>query len=121
MATTENLEHLEAQTLAVWNRHVVAGMAGDIETVMSDFSEESVYSTPQGVLIGLSAIRGFFENLFAMLHGNPQSTVINLQTIHKDVVVCNFTTQPLGLTFHDTAVVRNGKFVLSCTVAYPTS
>ncbi|WP_158790495.1 nuclear transport factor 2 family protein [Granulicella sp. L60] len=121
MTTTENSEHLETQTLAVWNRHVAAAQAGDIETVMSDFSEESVYSTPQGVLIGSSAIRGFFENLFAMLRGKPESTVVHFQTIHKDVVVCNFTIHSLGLTFHDTSVVRNGKFVLSCTVAYPAS
>jgi hypothetical protein len=36
-------------------------------------------------------------------------------------VVCNFTIASTGLTFHDSAIERNGKFVFFCTVAYPAS
>jgi hypothetical protein len=87
---------------------------------MDDFGEDSVIITTDGVIAGKAAIREFFE---AFLAGFDQaaieSTVVNAQTIHDDVVFANFTIGTAGLTFQDTAVIRKDRIKVLTTVGYP--
>jgi len=111
---------LAAETTAVWNRHVERAMAGDLDAVMEDFAEDSVIITADGVIAGKDAIRKFFEDFLAGFdQAAIESTVVNAQTIHDDVVFSNFTIGTAGLTFQDTAVVRDDTIKVLTTVSYP--
>jgi hypothetical protein len=110
-----------AECRTVWGRHVRAAVAGDIDAVMSDFTDHSAIITADSVLAGTSAIRGFFEKLLGGLDQQAhQSTVMNAEMVHGDTLVANFTIGSIGRTFHDTAVIREGKFAVLSTVNYPT-
>ncbi len=105
-----------AATRAVWEQHVAAATAGDIDAVMADFTDQSAIVTTDGALVGLDRIRGFFADFLAA--GSPDDAVaVNAFIVHDDVVVFNFTVA--GQTFHDTAVVRDGKIAVLTTVGYP--
>lgn len=111
---------LAAKTTAVWNRHVERAMAGDLDAVMEDFAEDSVIITADGVIAGKDAIRRFFEDFLAGFdQAAIESTVVNAQTIHDDVVFSNFTIGTVGLTFQDTAVIRDDRIKVLTTVSYP--
>lgn len=111
---------MSGETAVVWQRHVERATAGDLDAVMEDFADDSVIITTDGVIAGKAAIRAFFEEFLA---GYDQaaiaSTVVNAQSIHDDVVVANFTIGTAGLTFHDTAVIRDNRIKVLATVAYP--
>ena len=40
------------------------------------------------------------------------------EIVHDDVVVFNFTIADLGQTFHDTAVIRDGRIAVLSTMSY---
>ena len=107
----------ETDARAVWQRHVQAASSGDIEAVMQDFDESSAIITPEGVHSGTAAIRGFFEEFLGGL--DPAEVVVNAELVHDDVVVFNFTVGDPGLTFHDTALIRDGRIAVLSTVSYP--
>jgi hypothetical protein len=115
------LADVSSDSAAVWHRHVERAVAGDIDAVMEDFAEDSVIITSQGVLEGKAAIRQFFE---AFLGDYDQaaidSTVVNTETIHGDVVVFNFTVGSAGMTYQDTAVIGDDRIRVLTTVGYPT-
>ena len=48
------------QTEATLGHHLQALTVKDIEAVLSDYSEESILFTPNGVITGLDQLRGFF-------------------------------------------------------------
>lgn len=107
-------------TKAVWAQHVARATAGDIDAVMEDFSDDSVMVTPRGSLEGKTAIRGFFEEFLAGFTPEiAESTVVNSETVHGKVVVFNFTIGAAGRTFHDTALIEDGKIKVLATVDYP--
>jgi len=110
----------EAASRAVWERHVQAATAGDIDGVMADFSEQSAIITTDGVISGTADIRRFFEDLLGGLEpGALDTTVPNAEITHGDVLVANFTISAVGRTFHDTAVIRDDRFLVLTTVNYP--
>ena len=55
-------------TEAVRNHHLESFGAGDLDGLMEDYTEDSVFITPDGAPTGLDSIRGafapFFEGLF---------------------------------------------------------
>ena len=107
-------------TTAVWNRHVERATAGDLDAVMEDFAEDSVIITTDGVIAGRQAIRQFFADFLAGFdQAAIESTVVNAQTIHDDVVFANFTIGSAGMTFQDTAVIRDDRIKVLSTVGYP--
>jgi hypothetical protein len=54
-----------AKTQAVIERHLAAFAAGDVEALLSDYTDNSVLFTANGPLIGAGQIRGFMTDLFA--------------------------------------------------------
>lgn len=120
VAATPALADMAAESAAVWKRHVERAIAGDLDAVLDDFGEDSVIITADGVIAGKAAIREFFE---AFLAGFDQaaidSIVVNQETIHDNVVVSNFTVGAIGMTFHDTAVIRDDRIRVLATVGYP--
>lgn len=111
---------MSAETAKVWERHVSRAMAGDLDAVMEDFGDDSAVITPDGVLEGKAAIRGFFADFLAAFDAAAmKSTVVNVETVHDDVVVSNFTIGTLGRTFQDTAIVRDDRIRVLTTIGYP--
>jgi ketosteroid isomerase-like protein len=109
----------EAASRAVWERHVQAATAGDIDAVMADFTEESAIITTDGVISGTADIRRFFEDLLGGLAaGALETTVSNAEFTHGNVLVANFTIGAVGRTFQDTAVIRDDRFLVLTTVNY---
>ena len=109
-----------AASRAVWERHVQAAVAGDLDAVMADFTEESAIITTDDVISGMADIRRFFEELLGSLEpGALATTVPNAEIIHGNVLVANFTIGAVGRTFHDTAVIRDDHFAVLTTVNYP--
>jgi hypothetical protein len=51
----------ERSAAAVLDHHVQAFAAGDIEAMLSDYTGDSVFITPQGILNGPAEIRPLFE------------------------------------------------------------
>ena len=68
-------------TQDVLNHHLACFAATDLEGTLSDYSEDAVIMTPQGVFKGLSEIRMFFENGYAEF-GQPGTQF----TMHKMIV-----------------------------------
>ena len=86
-----------AASRAVWERHVQAATAGDVDGVMADFTEESAIITTDGVISGTADIRRFFEELLGGLEpGALDTTVPNAEITHGDVLVANFTIGAIG-------------------------
>jgi len=108
------------ESRAVWERHLAAATAGDIDAVMEDFDEESAIVTTGGILEGPDAIRGFFEEFLAGAPDEANETVVvNAFVVHDDVVVFNFTIGAIGRSFHDMAIIRDGRIAILTTVDYP--
>lgn len=109
-----------AETRAVWERHLAAATAGDIDAVMEDFTDASAIVTTGGVLAGRDAIRGFFEEFLAGGSDEAnESVVVNAFVVHDDVVVFNFTIGAIDRSFHDTALIRDGRIAVLSTLDYP--
>jgi uncharacterized protein (TIGR02246 family) len=104
------------ESKAVWDRHVQAALSGDLDAVMKDFTEDSVILTAGGVIEGKAAIRAFFEAFLDGATTAAAETVVNHEIIHDDIVVFNFSEG--GRTFHDTAVIANGKIMVISTIDY---
>jgi uncharacterized protein (TIGR02246 family) len=103
-------DHTRA-TQAVLDHHSKALLAGDLDGVMADYSEDSVFITNLGgVMKGLDAIRSAFAAAgdFA---GHQETSVC------VDGEFAYITWKMTGITFAaDTFVVRDGTIVLQ-TVA----
>lgn len=108
-----------AATKAVWDRHVQAAVAGDIDAVMADFTEDSAIITPDGVIAGRPAIRKFFVAFLAAAEEAGGSPMVNFEIVHDNIVVFNFTDAAKESTYHDTAVIADGKIEIISTIGYP--
>jgi hypothetical protein len=113
------LADMSAASKAVWDRHVQAATAGDLDAVMEDFTEASVIITAAGPIKGKAAIRAFFEDFFAAVPEDAGAFVVNREIVHDRVIVYNFSGA--GRTFHDTAIVEDGKIAILSTVDYPAT
>ncbi len=104
---------------AVWHRHLESALSGNLDAVMADFADHSVIMTPEGIIEGKVAIRGFFERLLAGMSPEVAETIaVNADLVRGKVVLFNFTVGAAGRTFHDTAVIEHGKIVALTTVDY---
>lgn len=105
-------------TQQVWDQHVTAATTGDLDTVMADFTEQSAIITRDGVIAGLADIRAFFEAFLAPpADGIEVPVTVDGQQVHGEIVTFTFTAG--DRTFHDVALVRNGKIVTIATIDYP--
>jgi ketosteroid isomerase-like protein len=118
--TTQVVAGDKATTEKVLTHHLTTFGAGDLEGVLSDYTEDSVVIIPNGVLRGKEAIKGLFTALIAEF-GKP-GTKFNMrqQTVEGDVayIVWDAETPDNVYVFAtDTLVVNNGKIKYQ-TVAF---
>lgn len=107
------------QTEETLNNHIYAFAQGDIDAIIADYAEESIFFTPEGTLHGKAEIRRLFEQLLADFP--PGSEVeITQQLIEGETayVVWNGESQKLKIPFAtDTLLIREGKIVIQTFAA----
>jgi ketosteroid isomerase-like protein len=70
------------QTADTLQHHLAAVMQGDLDAILSDYTDESVLFLPDGTLHGRDAVRNFFTRLFATL---PADWSAQFKMIRQDV------------------------------------
>jgi len=99
------------ETRAVVERHMTALQSGDIDLVMEDYTDESVFIINLGgVFKGRAAIRPFFE-----ASGSMPGFVETAAYAEGDAYFVTWTAEGIDLGC-DTIVVRDGKIVLQTVV-----
>jgi ketosteroid isomerase-like protein len=104
---TEGVDVSSDETQAVVDHHMAALQAGDIDTVMEDYTDESVFIINLGgVFTGRDAIRPFFE-ASGQMPGFTQTAA----HVAGDTFYVTWTAD--GIAFGtDTLVVRDGKIAV---------
>lgn len=99
-------------TLETLTRHLQAIPQG-VDAIMDDYTDESVLFTPGATLVGLGAIRGFFESFIA---SSPPELIAALRVIHSDVrgevAYILWQAEPFIPLATDTFVIRDGKILV---------
>jgi ketosteroid isomerase-like protein len=108
-------------TRQVFEHHSRALGRGDVDEILSDYTEESVLITPNAVLKGHKAIRGAFEGYVAGLF-KPGTYEFTLDTLSVEGEIayaiwhakCASANIVLGT---DTFVVKDGKIAVQTFAA----
>ena len=99
------------QTRAVVERHMAALRSGDLDRVMEDYTDESVFIINLGgVFVGAEAIRPFFE-----ASGSMPGFAETASYAEGDTFFVTWTAEGIDLG-SDTIVVRDGKIVIQTVV-----
>ncbi len=102
----------EKTTEAVVGHHVQALMAGDIDEIMKDYTEESVVFSPNGTVKGLTAIRGSFTAIVGMLTPEVMGNMKVIKADNSGEYSYTLWSALPAVTFGgDTFHVRNGKII----------
>lgn len=102
------------ETKAVLDHHTVALEGGDLDDIMSDYTEDSVFiSNLGGVMKGLDAIRG----VFAMTVGGMAGYEAGIEHVDGDIAFVTWKAEGIALGT-DTFVVRDGKIAAQTVVLH---
>jgi uncharacterized protein (TIGR02246 family) len=105
----------------VFEHHLGAFSAGDLDGILSDYTDDSILIVSDGALKGRQAIRGFFEGVLASLF-TPGTYEFTMDTLHvvNDVVylVWHATCASADIVFAaDTVLIKNGKIAVQTFAA----
>ena len=67
----------ETSAAAVLDHHVQAFAAGDVDAMLADYTEDSVFITPRGILKGPAEIRPLFEAMIEEFSSPDASSIIH--------------------------------------------
>ena len=110
------------QTEATLAHHSEAMMSGDIDAILSDYTEESILFTPNGPARGLQQIRSRFEAILGFLPPGMQDALeIVRQSVEGEVAYLLWKAEPFAPLGTDTFIVRNGKIITQTFAAYMPS
>ena len=103
------------QTAAILTHHLEAFGAGDVDRLLSDYTEDSVIITPDGVLRGLDQLRPLFEHFVTEI-APPGEYEIELtqQVIDGETAYITWKLESAGYSIPfgtDTFVIRDGKIM----------
>src|SRR5712664_4357482 len=103
-----------ATTQDVLAPHLTRVGKGDLAGMMADYAAESRFFTPDGLLRGSEAIRGFFRRLFEEFAKPGMSFEMLRQEVDGDTAYIVWKAETADDRFElgsDTFIVRNGKIV----------
>jgi ketosteroid isomerase-like protein len=106
---------MATNTKDVLAHHMTCFDKGDLAGIMSDYTSDSRLFTPDGVLRGSGAIRGFFQRLFEEFAKPGMSFEMLRQDVDGEVAYIVWKAETAANRFElgtDTFVVRNGKIVI---------
>jgi ketosteroid isomerase-like protein len=100
-------------TRQIVEHHLGALGAGNLDAILSDYTDASILISPDGALRGRQAIRGFFEGALASLF-KPGTYEFTMDTLHvvDDVayIVWHANCASAEIVFAtDTFLIKNGK------------
>ncbi len=99
-------------TQSVLDRHLQAFGDGDVEASVADYAEDSIFISPRGVVLGASAMRAVYEELFSGLFqpGSYEFTMDKV-TVEGDlaVIVWHATGERADVPFGDGHVRDPGR------------
>jgi ketosteroid isomerase-like protein len=96
----------------VLDRHLAAFAAGDLDALLSDYSEASILFTAGGPLVGIGAIRGFMSPLFTEFAKPGAKFDLARMDVAGDVGFIVWSAKTADNVYElatDTFVVRDGK------------
>ena len=106
---------VEKQTEAAVNHHLKALLAKDIDGVMEDYTEDSVfivYSDPEA-MHGLAAIRAMFtQHLEAMAPEVLSEFKVHRLTVDGEIAYSEWSVGKAIPYASDTCIIRGGKIVV---------
>jgi ketosteroid isomerase-like protein len=115
--TVEAAKQIEA-TLA---HHLQALGDGDVEAILSDYTDDSVVYSPQGPVRGLDQLRAMFAGTVASMPNFLEGFHILRQDCEGEVAYLVWQKDrvfPLGT---DTYLIRDGKILVQTFAAYSPS
>lgn len=95
-------------------RHLAAFVRNDLDTVVSDYTSDSVLVAPDGTYTGPEQIRGFFRALMQHFPTGASTLQLDQTAFHGDLVYFTWhaKTPTLVVRFAtDTMIVRGGKIL----------
>jgi predicted SnoaL-like aldol condensation-catalyzing enzyme len=101
-------------TQEVLTHHLTCFGKGDLAGTMADYTAESSFFTPDGLLRGSEAIRRFFVRLFKEFAKPGMSFKMLRQEVDGDTAYIVWEAETADNRFElgtDTFIVRNGKIV----------
>ena len=110
-------------TKEVWEHHCIAFANANIDEVMLDFAEDSVYITTNKVIRGRENIRELYDSHFKTLEKDSLSTIVS-QTLEGEIVFFEWTFESPTIMIMDgvdTFIIRNGYIVAQTMRSTPVS
>jgi len=108
-----------AQTEATLNHHIQAAVAGDLDGILSDYTEDSVIYSQSGPARGLAGIREFFgEFLKNKPPGFPEDVEMLRQDVEGEVAYIVWKCGDALPLATDTLLVRDGKIKAQTFTAF---
>lgn len=118
----------EQQALGVFQSHVAAFTAGNLDAVLNDFSADAVVITPEGVFEGRAQIRTLYEGLLAEFgvidRGDSPGLNIDVLHVQQDMLFIVWHAESRHQVFPfgtDTFICKGGKFVRQTIAFSPTT
>ncbi len=106
-------------TAEVLAHHLQAIGEHNLDDLVSEYTEESVIFSPQGVVKGQEQIRGFFAEALKLLSPEVMATFkMARQEIDGEFAYILWSAAPTILTAQDTFCVRDGKIVMQSFAAH---
>ena len=112
MNQEQNNGGVTAATQEVLTRHLKS--FGDLARTMADYTDESRFFTPDGLLRGPEAIRRFFAKLFEEFAKPGSSFEMLREEVDGDTAYIEWKAETADNRFElgtDTLIIRNGKIV----------
>jgi ketosteroid isomerase-like protein len=101
------------QTADTLHHHLGALVQGDLEAILSDYTDESVLFLPDSTLHGRDAVRNFFATLLATLPADWLAQFkMHRQDVVGEVAYIFWQAPPAFPLATDTFVVRDGKIMV---------
>jgi ketosteroid isomerase-like protein len=106
------------ETNDVLDNHLAAAQRGDLEGVLSDFSEDSVLFLPQGPVRGMGELREFYKAFLTKPPpGFPMALEILRRDVEGEVAYIVWKAEPGVRLATDTFFVRDRKIMVQTFAA----
>lgn len=104
-----------SDTETILKHHLDCFGAGDLDGLMSDYTDDSVLFTPEGPLKGRDQIRGVFAGMFEEFSKPGASFEMGTQSVQGDAAYIVWSAQTADNDYElgtDTFVMRDGKIAV---------
>ena len=104
----------EEKTKEIVSHHLEAFKDNDLEEIMKDYTEESVFIAPDATYTGLEQIRTSYENVFKAFPKDSMTFTLEKTVVTQDVgyILWKAKTPAVTVSYGtDTFIIRDGKII----------